>query len=129
VATALTEALTNAIDHGNLELDSALREKDGRAYRQLGIERSKQQPFSRRRVYVTSQINESQATIIVRDDGPGFDPRTLPDPTDPENLLKPSGRGVMLIRTFMDAVAFNDKGNEVTMTKRRVASDEEELEA
>jgi anti-sigma regulatory factor (Ser/Thr protein kinase) len=45
----------------------------------------------------------------------------LPDPRDPENLVKPSGRGVLLIRTFMDEVAFNDKGNQITMIKRRAA--------
>ena len=59
-----------------------------------------------------------EAVFVVRDEGPGFDPNSLPDPTDPENLLKPSGRGIMLIRTFMDAVSFNEKGNEVTMVKR-----------
>jgi CheY-like chemotaxis protein len=120
VSTALTEALTNAIDHGNLELDSSLREQDGRAYRQLGQERSTQHPYRERRVHVRAAINEEQATFVIRDEGSGFDPTTLPDPTDPENLLKPSGRGVMLIRTFMDHVSFNDQGNEITMVKRHV---------
>jgi anti-sigma regulatory factor (Ser/Thr protein kinase) len=57
----------------------------------------------------------------MRDEGPGFDPKELPDPTDPENLLKLSGRGILLMRTFMDDVKFNDRGNEVTMVKRRSA--------
>jgi CheY-like chemotaxis protein len=118
IATALTEALANAIDHGNLELDSALRENDGRAYRQLGLERCQQPPYCERRVHVTARLQVDQAVFQIRDEGCGFDPRTLPDPTDPENLLKPSGRGVMLIRTFMDAVRFNDVGNEITMVKR-----------
>jgi len=61
-------------------------------------------------------------TFIVRDEGPGFDPSALPDPTDPENLLKPCGRGVMLIRTFMDQVNFSAKGNEITMVKRRAVT-------
>ena len=55
---------------------------------------------------------------MIRDEGPGFDPDGLPDPTDPENLTKASGRGVLLIRTFMDEVRFNDTGNEITMIKR-----------
>jgi CheY-like chemotaxis protein len=118
VATALTEALTNAIDHGNLELDSKLREDDVQGYRELGKQRSTQKPYSERRVYVTAHINPEEATFVVRDEGPGFNPDKLPDPTDPENLLKPSGRGVMLIRTFMDAVSFNEQGNEITMVKR-----------
>ena len=51
----------------------------------------------------------------VRDEGPGFDPASLPDPTDPANLDRPCGRGLLLMRTFMDNVIFNDKGNEVTL--------------
>jgi anti-sigma regulatory factor (Ser/Thr protein kinase) len=49
----------------------------------------------------------------------------LPDPTDPENLLKASGRGIMLIRTFMDDVHFSEKGNQITMIKRRRAETSE----
>ena len=55
---------------------------------------------------------------MVRDDGRGFDPSKLPDPTDPANLQKCCGRGLFLIRTFMDEVRFNDTGNEITMIKR-----------
>jgi len=118
VATALTEALANAVDHGNLELDSKMREQDATEYRRLGVERSQQKPFRDRRVQVTARIDPDQAVFVVRDEGRGFDPHRLPDPTDPENLLKPSGRGVMLIRTFMDEVSFNETGNEITMVKR-----------
>jgi CheY-like chemotaxis protein len=121
IATALTEALVNAIDHGNLELDSALRITDAERYRQLGLDRSRREPYRSRRVHVTARIDEFGAKFIVRDEGPGFDPTILPDPTDPENLLKPSGRGVMLIRTFMDQVSFNKQGNEITMIKHRSA--------
>ncbi len=119
VCTALTEALTNAIDHGNLELNSALRESAGDAYRKLGAERAKQPPYCDRRVYVTAKMTPSQATYTIRDEGPGYDPSTLPDPTDAENLLKLSGRGILLIRMFMDEVGFSDSGNMITMTKRR----------
>jgi len=119
VSTALTEAITNAIDHGNLELDSGLRELPNDAYRRLGRERAHQPPYRDRRVYVTARLTPSEATYIIRDEGPGFDPSSLPDPTDPENLLKLSGRGVMLIRMFMDEVRFSETGNEITMIKRR----------
>jgi anti-sigma regulatory factor (Ser/Thr protein kinase) len=54
----------------------------------------------------------------VRDEGSGFDSEPLPDPTDPSNLTKLSGRGLYLITTFMDEVEHNDVGNEITMTKR-----------
>jgi CheY-like chemotaxis protein len=119
VSTALTEALANAIDHGNLELDSKLRESEVNAYRQLGAQRASQSPYRDRRVHVTAGLTREAATYVIRDEGPGFDPATLPDPTDPENLLRASGRGVMLIRTFMDEVTFNAIGTEITMTKRR----------
>jgi CheY-like chemotaxis protein len=117
IATALAEALANAIDHGNLELDSNLREENISLYDQTGRERSQVEPYCRRRVYVTAKLEPNRATFIIRDDGPGFQPDALPDPTDPENLCKPCGRGVLLIRTFMDEVTFNPLGNEITMVK------------
>ena len=55
----------------------------------------------------------------MRDEGSGFDPGALPDPLDPENLEKASGRGVLLMRAFMDDVRYNDAGNEVTLVLRR----------
>ena len=119
IATALTEALANAVDHGNLELDSSLRDSGDNIWTRLGDERKGQRPYCDRRVYVTYRLTPSQATFVVRDEGPGFDPSTLPDPTDPENLLKPSGRGILLIRTFLDEVRFNESGNQITMVKHR----------
>ena len=62
-------------------------------------------------------ISRATGTFTVRDEGPGFDPSKLPDPTDPANLEKISGRGLLLMRTFMDEVRFNATGNEVTMVK------------
>ena len=70
-----------------------------------------------RRVYVEAHLSRTEARFIVRDEGSGFDPGTLPDPRDPENLLKVSGRGVLIMRTFMDEVRFNSNGNEVTLVK------------
>ena len=119
VSTALTEALANAIDHGNLELDSALRESPDNAYRKLRRERAQQAPYRERRVHVIAKLTPSEVMYVIRDEGAGFDPSQLPDPRDPENLVKPSGRGVLLIRTFMDEVTYNEKGNEITMIKRR----------
>ena len=63
-------------------------------------------------------ISETEATFVVRDEGPGFDVASLPDPTDPENLTKASGRGVILMRTLMDEVHYSTAGNTVTMIKR-----------
>jgi serine/threonine-protein kinase RsbW len=57
-----------------------------------------------------------QATI--RDEGLGFDPTAIPDPTRPENLSRPCGRGLFLMRQLLDEVSYNDLGNEVTLVLR-----------
>lgn len=121
VGVALHEALTNAIYHGNLELSSELREQDEKAYYDLAAQRRRQEPYGDRRVYVTADLSRLEAVFVVRDEGPGFDPSLLPDPTDPANLEKVSGRGLFLIRTFMDHVEHNEIGNQITMIKRRYA--------
>jgi anti-sigma regulatory factor (Ser/Thr protein kinase) len=66
-----------------------------------------------------SRESRDEAVYVVRDEGPGFDPSILPDPTDPSNLEKVSGRGLLLIRTFMDEIHHDDSGREITMIKRR----------
>jgi anti-sigma regulatory factor (Ser/Thr protein kinase) len=75
--------------------------------------------YRNRRVHVTARESPAEAVYVIRDEGPGFDPSKLPDPTDPSNLVRVSGRGLLLIRTFMDEVHHNEIGNEITMTKRR----------
>jgi CheY-like chemotaxis protein len=121
VSVALQEALINAIHHGNLEVGSELKEKDDKAYQRLVDERRMAKPFRTRRVHVIARESPAEATYVIRDEGPGFDPSKLPDPTDPSNLERVSGRGLLLIRTFMDEVHHNPKGNEITMVKRRDA--------
>ena len=119
VCIALEEALRNAIFHGNLELTSEQREGDSTIYQQLVDDRTTKEPYAGRRLNVTIDVTDKQGTFTIRDQGPGFDPAKLPDPTDPENIEKVSGRGLLLMRTFMDELTFNDTGNEVTMVKRR----------
>lgn len=118
LGVALHEALTNAILHGNLELSSALRETDEKEYYRLGVERRKLEPYCDRRVFVTGRFTQQEVAFVIRDEGNGFDPNTLPDPTDPSNLGKVSGRGLLLIQTFMDRVEHNETGNEIAMIKR-----------
>lgn len=119
LGVALHEALTNAIFHGNLELSSSLKEADEKKYYALAAERRRQEPYSRRRVRVTTTLARHELKFVIADEGPGFDPSLLPDPTDPTNLERISGRGLLLIQTFMDHVEHNGKGNIITMTKRR----------
>lgn len=118
VAIALEESLVNAVYHGNLEISSDLRESDMTAYYELAEQRRQQEPYRSRVVHIDASIARHEATFVVRDSGPGFDPSALPDPTDPANLEKLSGRGLLLIQTFMDEVRHNASGNEITMVKR-----------
>lgn len=118
LGVALHEALTNAILHGNLGLSSAMRETDEKEYYRLGVERREQPQYKERRVFVTAKFTRDELAFTIRDQGAGFDPNTLPDPTDPSNLGKVSGRGLLLIQTFMDRVQHNATGNEITMAKR-----------
>ncbi len=64
-------------------------------------------------------IDEDQAVIWIADCGTGFNPEDVPDPRDDQNLEKPSGRGLLLIRAYMTEVSFNEKGNEIRMIKRK----------
>lgn len=90
---ALEEGLANAIKHGN-QLDTS------------------------KTVTVECYLNEDVVRIVIQDEGDGFDVNDVPDPTLPENLDKPSGRGVMLMKAFMDDVIYNDVGNQLTFIKR-----------
>ncbi|MBO51251.1 MAG: anti-sigma regulatory factor [Planctomycetaceae bacterium] len=99
VRLALEEALVNAIKHGN------------------GMDPSKQ-------VRVDCTFDEDRVTIVIEDEGPGFDVGNVPDPTSEENLDKPGGRGIMLMRSFMSRVEYNDSGNRLLLEKIRATEDE-----
>lgn len=119
VGVALEEALTNALYHGNLAVGSELREKDLADYRTLIEIRRSTPPYKDRRIVVEMSLSSQEAVFVVNDAGAGFDPAALPDPTDPANLARVSGRGVLLMRAFMDEISYNSIGNGVTMIKRR----------
>ncbi|AMV19512.1 ATP-binding protein [Planctomyces sp. SH-PL14] len=94
VRLALEEALINAIKHGN----------------QMDPNKS---------VEISWEVTDSTVRVSIEDQGRGFDPSTLPDPTLEENLERSSGRGVMLIHHYMTSVGYNDRGNRITMIKER----------
>jgi CheY-like chemotaxis protein/anti-sigma regulatory factor (Ser/Thr protein kinase) len=121
VGMALMEGLSNAMIHGNLEVGSDLRHTDRERYDALIESRRKESPYADRRVRCTSRISSDRVEYTITDEGPGFDPDTLPDPTAADNVLAVSGRGVWLIRTFMDVVEYNDSGNRLTMVKHNEA--------
>ncbi len=117
VGVALEETLTNALYHGNLEVGSELRELDTNAFHEMVERRRRESPYRERRIEVQANLARDEAVFVVRDGGRGFDPSALPDPTDPANLEKASGRGILLMRSFMDDVVYDRVGNAVTLVK------------
>lgn len=118
IGMALVEAVSNAMIHGNLGVRSELRRRSLSAYRELIETRRNAEPFASRRVHCEARERPDEVEYVVADEGDGFDPAGLPDPRDPGNVLSLSGRGVFLIRTFMDDVAFENHGAKLVMRKR-----------
>ena len=75
-------------------------------------------PFRDRRIEVHAEIDFRAATFVVRDQGPGFDTSELTREINPEDMMRIGGRGLLLIRAFMDEVNHNETGNQITMIKR-----------
>jgi serine/threonine-protein kinase RsbW len=97
VHLAMEEALVNAIKHGNRQ-------------------------DATKQVSVVCKLSPERVFIEISDEGPGFNPGAVADPTDLENLEVPSGRGIMLMRSFMSRVQYNERGNCVVMEKQRQKS-------
>jgi CheY-like chemotaxis protein len=119
LSVALREAIVNAMLHGNLELPSSLKETDPAAHDALAAQRRALSPYRERRVRVSMTETGDDVTCIVSDDGSGFDASLIPDPTDPTNLERASGRGLFLIWTFRSEVTLSDGGRTITMVIRR----------
>ena len=116
---ALHEAIANAVNHGNLEVSSDLRQEHERIFEDALKARRNQEPYAQRKVHVLVSISpEEGAKMVIRDEGPGFDVMSMADPTQEVNLDRVGGRGLLLIRTFMDQVSHNPSGNEITFLKR-----------
>ena len=92
VLIAVTEAVNNAIQHGN--------KQDGN--------------LANRR-FCSRQYSTIASVFLLRDEGPGFDFNNLPDPTSPDNILKENGRGIFLMKNLADKVEFVGEGNEVSL--------------
>ena len=98
--------------------DDELREREDSSYEELARIRCNKEGFRERRIFVEVKLTREEAIYVIRDEGSGFDHSGLDDPRDATNLERPSGRGVMLMKTFMDEVHYNEAGNEVTLIKR-----------
>jgi serine/threonine-protein kinase RsbW len=94
LAIALSESLINAIKHGNSSNQTKL-------------------------VRINTEVSSDEAIFMVDDEGPGFNVKNVPNPRDADNLLKPSGRGLLFIKSIMDEARFNGPGNRLTMIKKR----------
>jgi serine/threonine-protein kinase RsbW len=94
VRLALEEAMVNAIKHGH-------------------------QGDPEKRVLVKFCVKPEKVLVLVKDQGAGFDPASVPDPCDPENLTRPTGRGLLLMQSYMNWLRHNIRGNCVTMCKCR----------
>ena len=123
VALALIEIITNAVEHGNFGITAQekieLNNLGQGDYRDELDRRAKTAPYANRKVRVVATLNSREAVFRVEDEGDGFDFDNLPDPTDPENLFLPCGRGILLATTFLDDVEFQGKGNVVVLVKRK----------
>ncbi len=117
----LVEMLTNAIEHGNLEITydekTIAQEGDLRAYLELIEERRNSPRIKARTVNVSFKRDENSCEWLIKDEGNGFDFKNLPDPTDPENLLSTHGRGVLLTQLQFDEFEYLGSGNIVRMKK------------
>lgn len=121
---ALEEALMNALCHGNLALSPEqvheARSEWGKGHTPRIIrERQAQPPYRDRTIWVQADISPEEVRLVIRDEGAGFSQTALPARGDPRTLERREGRGLVLMRNFMDEVTFNEIGNEVTLVKRR----------
>ena len=123
VGIALCEALTNAIHHGNLELDSEWRQNDEAEYFRIAEERRQSKPYSDRRVRMVSTLSDQEVRFVIDDEGLGFKVDQIRDPTDEINMERMGGRGLLLIRSFMDQVTHNSTGNSIALIKNVVPLD------
>lgn len=115
VCMALEEALANAFYHGNLELDSSLKEDGTSRFMDLAKERCQVSPYKERILRVTELAMPFGLWITISDEGKGFDVRAAQQRVqEPINLLA-SGRGLVMMKAFTDELLFNTTGNEVTL--------------
>ena len=118
IRLAVEEALFNALFRGNLEISSQLRFADRGAYEETVQSRLTELPYRDRRIHVSWTISRKAVTVAVKDDGAGFDFSAVANRPENVDFDTVFGRGLLIMRTFMDEIRFNENGNEVTLTKR-----------
>jgi CheY-like chemotaxis protein len=124
IRLAIEEAVLNALYRGNLEISPRLEQSDRVAFQQLVEERAAEPPYRDRRVHVSWTIARDGLTVVVKDDGSGFDTALSASRADNVDFDTVFGRGLLIMRTFMDEVRYSATGNEVTLVKRTIPVDE-----
>lgn len=122
IRIALDEALVNAIVHGNLNISSRIKGnslEDMIQFNKIVKERSQIPPYCERQVKITRHLSKQFVSFTIKDEGDGFDWRSIPETFDNVKILANHGRGLFLIRAFMSHVEFNEKGNCITMIRRK----------
>ncbi len=119
ILLALTEALTNAVEHGNLGIGYEAKSEalQNNSYRRLLREKLRDPELARRTITLEFLLTPAEVWIRVTDEGSGFDWRNLPDPHDPQNMVREHGRGLSIIGLFMDEMGFNEAGSQIWMAK------------
>ena len=112
----------NALYHGNLEFTEGQIEEAKEALRQgnrsdVIEERLRQPPYCHRMIYLDLSITPMEARFVINDQGPGFDVAALLRQDKAETVVGDEGRGLLLMRSIMDEVVYNDRGNEVILIK------------
>lgn len=111
------EALLNSIVHGNLEISSDIRETSMSQYQALIESRMQDPQFEDRKINLEISLNRIRFQLQIKDQGQGFESENVQDPRDEKYISRASGRGLLLMRTFMDSVEYSDNGRCVCMTK------------
>ena len=124
---SIYEMLINAMEHGNLEISyeekKSLLEKTADYQRYLH-DRSKSEPYSARKVWLTYQVHKDELQFNIEDEGKGFNVKNIPSPVEENTVAMLNGRGIFITRVNMDNLYYNEKGNKVTMVKNLKAFEE-----
>lgn len=115
---AFFEMLVNAVEHGNLEMTDLKKNLDFldvERYEEIFRNRKISNKYGEKLIQIECICEGNQLTISIEDDGSGFHPDTIPDPTREDRLSEPFGRGIAIARKNADQISYNNRGNKVSL--------------
>ncbi len=115
----ISEMITNSIEHGNLGItaEEKFKATEAGTYYELLNSRLSDPVYSKRTTHINIDLKDKILTVIITDQGDGFDTSKLPDPTDEEHILRLHGRGIFITKMYFSKIEYNQKGNQVTLVK------------